>query len=117
MDLNPPSHLKPDGAELYKALAEEYAIDDQAGLHLLCVAAECLDRLRAAQIAITEHGECVVDRYGQVKINPACSLEKEARNGFLAAMKALNLDLEPLRDRVGRPSGPRATSWYAHQKN
>src|SRR4051812_44268263 len=98
MDLNPPAHLKPDGAEFFRVIAEQYRIDDAAGLSLLCVAGECVDRMRAAQAAIAEHGEVVTDRYEQVKINPACTLEKEARNGFLAALKALNLDLEPLRD-------------------
>jgi hypothetical protein len=47
----------------------------------------------------------VEDRYGQVKVNPACVLEKDARNGFLAALRALHLDIEPLRDRPGRPMG------------
>jgi hypothetical protein len=61
------------------------------------------DRLAAARAAIAEHGELVIDRYGAPKLNPACALEKDARAGFLAAMKALNLDLEPLRDGPGRP--------------
>jgi hypothetical protein len=60
---------------------------------------------RAAQAAIAEHGETVTDRYGQVKVNPACGLEKDARNGFLAALRALNLDILPLRDKPGRPTG------------
>jgi len=83
----------------------DYAIDDAAGVALLTTAAECLDRMRAAQAAISEHGETVTDRYGQIKVNPACSLEKDARNGFLAAIKEMNLDIEPLRDSPGRPPG------------
>ena len=59
--------------------------------------------MAAAHAAIAEHGELVPDRYGGVKLNPACNLEKDARSGFLAAMRALNLDLEPLRDAPGRP--------------
>lgn len=103
----PPAHLGPDGAQLWTDVAREYAITDPAGLALLGTAAECLDRIRAAQVAIKAHGECVTDRYGQVKVNPACGLEKDARNGMLAALKAMHLDLEPLRDRPGRPSGGR----------
>jgi len=64
-----------------------------------------MDRMRAAQAAIAEHGEVVTDRYSQVKVNPACQLERDSRNGFLAALRALNLDLEPIRDGPGRPPG------------
>lgn len=101
----PPKHLKPDGRKLFRDVVSEYAIDDAAGLALLTTASECLDRMRAAQDAIEAQGEVVTDRYGQTKVHPACALEKDARNGFLAALKQLNLDLEPLRDRPGRPSG------------
>jgi len=45
------------------------------------------------------------DRWGQLKINPLCAVERDARAQFMAAMKALNLDLEPLRDKPGRPPG------------
>ena len=100
-----PSHLKPDGAKLWRDLSTEYSIGDAAGLALVERAAECMDRLRSAQAAIVAHGEVVLDRYGAPKLNPACGLEKDARNGLFAALKALNLDLEPLRDAVGRPPG------------
>ncbi len=98
-----PAHLRRDGATLWREVAAEYSIEDAAGLALLTTAAECLDRMRAAQVAIAEHGAVIPDRYGGVKVNPACALEKDARNGFLLAIKALNLDIEPLRDRTGRP--------------
>ena len=99
-----PKHLKRDGRKLWRELVEEYSITDAAGLALVTTAAECLDRMRAAQVAIEEHGEVVTDRYKQVKINPACTLEKDSRAGLLAALKALNLDLEPLKE-IGRPPG------------
>lgn len=100
-----PKHLAEDGSAFWHSVATEYALDDAAGLALLTTAAECLDRMRAAQSAIKKHGEVVTDRYGQVKVNPACTLEKDSRNGFLAAVRSLNLDLEPLRDGPGRPGG------------
>jgi hypothetical protein len=93
------------GGRLWKDLVQEYSIEDPAGLALVTTAAECLDRMRSAQKAIAEHGACVTDRYGQVKVNPAANLERDSRNGLLAALKALNLDLEPLKDGPGRPSG------------
>lgn len=105
----PPAHLLKPGATLWREMIAEFAISDPAGLALLATAAECVDRMRAAQKAIKEHGEIVVDRYGAPKLNPACSLEKDARNGMLASLRALNLDVEPLRDGAGRP--PQSTDW------
>ncbi len=100
-----PRYLKPEGALLWRELTSEYGIDDAAGLALVESAAACVDRIRAAQAAIAEHGEIVVDRYGAPKLNPACTLEKDARSGLLACFKALHLDIEPLRDGPGRPAG------------
>jgi hypothetical protein len=106
-DVKPPRHLKRSGRELWASVQAEYAIEDSAGLALLTTAAECLDRMRGAQAAIRKHGEVVDGRYADViRLNPACALERDSRNGFLAAMKQLNLDIEPLRDR-GERSFPR----------
>lgn len=102
--LKPPPHLRAPGRKFYESVADEYGINDAAGVGLLLRAAECVDRLDAAHKAIEEHGELVMDRYGAPKLNPACALEKDARSGFLSALKALNLDLEPLRDGPGRPT-------------
>jgi hypothetical protein len=44
------------------------------------------------------------DRFGAPKPHPLLPIERDSRQAFLAGMKALNLDLEPLRDRPGRPS-------------
>jgi len=99
----PPGHLKAAGRRLWTDIVTQYRIADGAGLALVTTAAEALDRIREAQAAIRKHGALVADRYGGVKQNPACFLERDARAGMLSALRALNLDLEPLRDR-GRPT-------------
>lgn len=101
----PPSHLAKDGKALWSGIVADYSIDDSAGLALVTTAAECMDRMRAAQALIREHGECLPDRYGGLKANPACKVELDSRNGLMSALKMLNLDLEPLRDNPGRPGG------------
>ncbi|PWT80386.1 MAG: hypothetical protein C5B58_11760 [Acidobacteria bacterium] len=88
---------------MWSDIVRQYRIADGAGLVLVTTAAEALDRIREAQVAIRKHGVLVPDRYGALKRNPACSLESDARAGMLSALRALNLDLEPLRDR-GRPT-------------
>jgi P27 family predicted phage terminase small subunit len=99
----PPRHLRAAGKALWRDVTAQYRIHDAAGLALITTAAEALDRIREAQAAIREHGALVPDRYGALKQNPACFLERDARAGMLSAFRALNLDLEPLRDR-GRPT-------------
>ena len=99
-----PSHLKDDGRQFFQRMVLEYEVTDCGGLSLLERAAECVDRLVAARAAIAEHGEVIIAAGGKPVLNPACKLEKEARDGFLAAMRMLNLDTEPPRPRPGRPA-------------
>jgi P27 family predicted phage terminase small subunit len=101
----PPAHLGKDGRKWWLALVAEYSIRDAAGLALVGTACECLDRLREAQAAVEKTGALVIDRYGAPKLSPALALEKTARDQMLAALKMLNLDVEPLRDGPGRPAG------------
>jgi phage terminase small subunit len=83
---------------------EEYAIDDLAGRFLLEQALRSFDRVQAASKLIAEHGEVLRDRFGQLRANPACTVERDARAAMLAAFKQLNLDVEPLQG-IGRPPG------------
>ena len=95
----PPNHLKAAGRRLWADIVTQYHIADGAGLALVTTAAEAQDRIRETQRAIRQYGALVPDRYGALKQNPACFLERDARAGMLSALRALNLDLEPLRDR------------------
>jgi P27 family predicted phage terminase small subunit len=101
----PPKALSAEARAIWQQLASEYGISDAAGLHVLRVGLEAHDRMRAAQKAIEADGATVTDRWGQVKAHPLLSVERDARAQFLAAVKQLNFDLEPLRDRPGRPGG------------
>ena len=96
-----PKHLKKHGALLYRDIAAEFEITDSGGIALLTTACECLDRLRSAQAAVDEHGPLTMDRYGCLRANPALAIEKTARGHLLQALKQLNLDIEPIRNRVG----------------
>lgn len=86
-------------------MASEYGIEDDAGLLLLQTGLEAFDRMRVAQEAIREEGMTVFDRFGQRKAHPLLPAERDARAQMLAALRALNLDVEPLHDRPGRPAG------------
>jgi P27 family predicted phage terminase small subunit len=86
-------------------LAGEFSIDDEGGLLLLATVCESFDRMKQAQQVLKTDGLVQVDRFGQPKPHPAAVIERDSRSGMLQALKALNLDVAPLHDRVGRPGG------------
>jgi P27 family predicted phage terminase small subunit len=104
-DARPPAHLTRESRSLWKRLVLEYGIEDAGGLAVLQQACEALDRLRQAQAAITQDGPVIVDRFGQQKGHPMLATEQASRAAFLAAIKHLGLDVEPLRPGPGRPGG------------
>jgi P27 family predicted phage terminase small subunit len=100
-----PIHLSKDGQALWSELQHEYDISDKAGVLLLTTAMEARDRLKEAAAIIKKEGLQLPDRFGQMKAHPLTTVERDSRAAMLSALKALNLDLEPLNDRPGRPAG------------
>lgn len=105
--IHPPKHLSKEARKWWSQLQVDYQIDDTAGQLILSTAAEAFDRMRGAQATIAEEGAVVRDRFGQPKAHPATVAERDSRAAMLNALKALNLDLEPLKDSPGRPAGRR----------
>lgn len=100
-----PKHLSKEGQALWNKLLNEYSIEDEAGLLILQTAMEAFDRMREAQTIIKTEGLTVEDRFFQKKAHPLTVVERDSRSAMMQAMKSLNLDLEPLNARAGRPSG------------
>ncbi len=96
----PPDHLSREARSLWRRLCDEYGISDAGGLAILAQAGEALDRLRVCQSQIAKDGPIIIDRFGQQKVHPLLSVERDCRSAFLAAIKALGLDIEPLKDRA-----------------
>jgi P27 family predicted phage terminase small subunit len=105
MKKEPPSNLSEEAQELWIQIVEEYMLDDSVGLMLLARALESFDRMRQAQAVIQEHGPIFSDRFGQLRANPACTIERDAGAAMLAALKQLNIDVEVIPARTGRPPG------------
>jgi P27 family predicted phage terminase small subunit len=103
--IGPPKRLSTEARKSWQKVVDEYQIVDDTGLIILTTAFEAFDRMRNAQDQIKLEGMTSVDRFGQVKAHPLLTVERDARAQFLAALKALNLDVEPLADRPGRPDG------------
>jgi P27 family predicted phage terminase small subunit len=101
----PPGHLSKEARKLWRELAEEWRIDDRAGTAILDKIGEAYDRANGARRQIDKEGLTITDRFGVEKSHPLLACERDARAQFLAGLKMLNLDLEPLRDGPGRPGG------------
>jgi len=101
----PPEDLSADAQKIWRDILREYEIHDAAGLQILRTGLEAWDRAREAREIIDREGLMLRDRFGQMRINPLCTVERDARSQWLLALRHLNLDLEPLRDRPGRPGG------------
>lgn len=99
---DPPEVLSAEAADWWRRIIAEFDLDD-AGLLILRSGLEALDRMREAQALIAKHGLVAPDRFGQLKPNPAATIERDSRMAMFGALKRLNLDLEPLQDGPGRP--------------
>lgn len=102
---SPPKDLSPAARRLWRSLVTEYGITDAGGLVILHEGLKAYDRAERCRALVDAEGETVRDRWGQAKPHPALAGERDARAQWLAALKALNLDVEPAKS-PGRPPGP-----------
>ncbi len=102
-----PKGLSRQAGRWWRKLVAEYAIDDEAGQLILLMAMQAFDRMHQAREELAKDGVTltVTDRFDQVKTHPLVAVERDSRAQMLAALRQLNLDIEPLRDRPGRPPG------------
>ncbi len=100
----PPRKLSAEAKKWWRRITTSYEIDDDAARLLLQTALEAFDRCRQCSKRIDADGVSVEDRFGIPKPHPLLNAERDARAQMLATLKALNLDLEPLRASVGRPT-------------
>jgi P27 family predicted phage terminase small subunit len=97
----PPKHLSREAKGWWAKFSGEWILDDAAQL-ILATALEAFDRMRGAQKLIADKGAVFEDRFGQLRPNPATTIERDARAALLGALKSLHLDFEPIQG-TGRP--------------
>src|SRR4030042_5825048 len=98
-----PGHLSKEAKGIWKELTDEYGITDAGGLAILKTGLEAYDRATGARLAINKEGLTITDRFGVAKPHPLISCERDARGQWLAALKQLCLNIEPLNAHPGRP--------------
>ena len=102
--LSPPAHLGAAGKQLWAGIQCDYRVTDPGGLALLQQACEAADRIASVRAQIDEQGELLVVK-GMPRVHPLCAVERDQRAALARCIRYLNLDIEPLRDRPGRPPG------------
>jgi len=99
-------NVRPEAKREAKKLIDEYGISDVGGLLYIQSFVDSYTTELNGMDIVAKDGLSFLDRFDQVKSHPLCAVIRDARSQKLAALKALNLDLEPLRDGPGRPAGP-----------
>src|SRR5262245_45611559 len=87
-----PASLSSEAAGIWRRVIADFAVDDAAGKAILAAGLEAFDRMRAAQAEIKKHGLVVKNRFNEVKANPACGIERDARTAMLSSFRLLRLD-------------------------
>jgi hypothetical protein len=101
----PPVHLGKPGRALWRAVQVDFGVDDAGGLALLTAACEARDRAEGAREQIAIDGMMFRDSKGNPRPHPLLAVERDARAATVSALKALQLDAEPLLAQPGRPAG------------
>lgn len=97
MSSGAPSHLSLPARRLFDGILELYALEghDRA---LLVKALEAWDRAEQARVLVTEEGLVILSRLGERKPHPAVAIERDSRAAYMAGMRQLGLDFEPVRN-------------------
>lgn len=87
----PPSSLGRRGAAEWRTVLATFDLD-ATHLALLRAACEQLDRADQARLVIKKSGVTFSDRFGQLRDNPACMIERNALNAYRLLRRELCLD-------------------------
>lgn len=97
-----PAHLQPATQAWWDSIHEHFDLDEVL-LPTLQLACETWDRYSEAREALAKSGTVYTDRFGQPKKRPEVDVEKEARIGYLRAMRELGLDIDGPSEEAPRP--------------
>jgi hypothetical protein len=100
----PPKGIGPTGAALWQDILSEFTFDNRASLETLAQACRAADRAESCRIQIEADGVVIRTKTG-LRDHPLIKHEIQARALYVRLLARLGCDLEPVRDRPGRPSG------------
>jgi phage terminase small subunit len=88
----PPAHLGKPEQQIWRDVFRDFSLTAQISGAVLATALEAHQRCREAREVINREG-MIVGRAGQGKVHPLLAVERDARQAWLAAIKALKLEL------------------------
>jgi hypothetical protein len=100
-----PSGLKAAGRRLWQQIQLEYDISDPGGLSHLLSAARAEDDIKRLREKVETEGDLICNHVGTQVANPLLQAIRGSEAVKRQALSALNLDIEPLRAKPGRPPG------------
>ena len=100
----PPKTLGKDGRALWTSIQLEYEVGDPGGLAHLASACRAEDDIARMRATVAADGDMLTDRFGQKVSHPLHAAIRGAEQVRRQSLRALNLDLEPLKS-PGRPTG------------
>ena len=99
-----PKHLRKATQQFWLQVVGDFALESYH-IRLLTHACECWDRVEEAREAVARDGAYFVDRFGQQKMHPALTVEKDNQTLFAKLIRELNLDVDlPGEDHSRPPS-------------
>lgn len=101
-----PPHLSVEARNWWYEICADWNFE-AADLLILESALEAFDRCREAQEILKKQGIVIRDRYGVQKVHPASSIERDMRQMTARLFKALHLNTNPIKEKLGRPPGTR----------
>lgn len=104
-----PSHLSLPARRLYDGIRSLYELEAHDAA-LLVKALEAWDRAEEARQLLADEGIVITSRLGERKAHPAVAIERDSRSAFLAGMRQLGLDYEPVPGRE-QTRAARQTRW------
>ncbi len=104
-----PKHLSPAARRLYAEITQAFVLEAH-DVAVLTKALEAHDRAEQARRIIDEEGLLTTTRFGEQKANPAVQIERDSRSAFLAGMRQLRLDYEPI-SATDRTAAARSARW------
>jgi hypothetical protein len=90
-----PAHLSERCKTLWRGMVRHYELD-AAGLELLMLALEALDRCEQARETLATDGVYLKDRFGQLRAHPAVAVERDSRIAAARLFRELDLEGDPL---------------------
>ena len=100
-----PAGLGKHGRQLWKTIQSEYAIEDAGGIAHLSSACRAEDDIQRMRQTVSTDGDVILDRFNQKAPHPLLAAIRGLEQVRRQCLRELNLNIEPLKDRPGRPPG------------